>query len=144
MSEWTTVMGSIEFDIYPAEEIDLEAVFGKMLVYAPDGSRDWTNEEWVAAQNAIMPRGSEGTLKYWPHYNPKANQSPQLVVTISGSLRDFSSALKIDEWIKGVEHRLQQISPYSTVNGGIVAVYSQYSDYALHFVFGSGWWTVSL
>lgn len=144
MSEWTTVTGVIEFDVYPAEEIDLEAVFGRMLVYAPDGSRDWTNEEWAAAQHGIMPIGSEGTLSYWPRYNPKANQSPNLVVTISGSLRDFNSVLRIEEWITGIEPRLKSAHAYSTISGGVIAVYAQEHAEVMHHAYGSGWWTIEL
>ncbi len=141
MSNWMTVSGMVEFDLYPSDiPVNLERVFGRMLIYGPNGERDWTTEDWERAATGIMPRGSEGTLRYICWYNPKQNMSPNCVVTITGSLRDYTGGdYSIEQWISGIQERLTAESQYSSICDGVVKIVTDDVEVILNYEYSSGW-----
>lgn len=92
MSQWTHVCGCIRVDalriLERDEKADIRNALGQVVEYGDN------------YEEATIPCGSEGSIKYEIIENPDKSCIAAFTVPIWGDLRDYDSEYEIIEWFK--------------------------------------------
>lgn len=99
MSQWTHVAAVFRIDdirVIGSDMTteDIENIIGKPFTY--DDMCEWNVDE----TSKLLPHGSEGSLEYSFHKNPKENCLAAYVLTVFGDLRDYGGFNELETWFK--------------------------------------------
>ena len=99
MSQWTHVVSVFRIDdirVIGSDMTtdDIEEIIGKPFTY--DDMCEWNVDETAK----LLPHGSEGSLEYSFHKNPKENCLAAYVLTVFGDLRDYGGFDELETWFK--------------------------------------------
>ena len=107
MSVWTHVAGNIYLE--GADKKLLDSLLGEQIIFDYDS---FDKEEWRRLyETSIIPKGSEGSLRYKvikiersipSTINENTNYYNRIIIAIWGDLRDYSNTDEIKSWFENI------------------------------------------